>query len=131
MVEDVLIPIIAILSAVALPIVTALVLILRKLNADHNERMALINQGIIPPNEPKKKTNPNRLVALRNGIILAALGVGIIVGFLCSQYLVIGEENKFWITSASIVFFLGVGYLVYFLVTRNIPIKSEEDQLRE
>jgi hypothetical protein len=93
--------------------------------------MALINQGIIPPNEPKKKTNPNRLVALRNGIILAALGVGIIVGFLCSQYLVIGEENKFWITSASIVFFLGVGYLVYFLVTRNIPIKSEEDQLRE
>mgnify|MGYP001155438284 CR=1 FL=1 len=129
--EDVLIPIVAILSAVALPIVTALVLILRKLNADHNERMALINQGIIPPNEPKKKTNPNRLVALRNGIILAALGVGIIVGFLCSQYLVIGEENKFWITSASIVFFLGVGYLVYFLVTRNIPIKSEEDQLRE
>jgi hypothetical protein len=131
MMEDVLIPIVAILSAVALPIVTALVLILRKLNADHNERMALINQGIIPPNEPKKKTNPNRLVALRNGIILAALGVGIIVGFLCSQYLVIGEENKFWITSASIVFFLGVGYLVYFLVTRNIPIKSEEDQLRE
>jgi len=131
MMEDVLIPIVAILSAVALPIVTALVLILRKLNADHNERMALINQGIIPPNEPKKKTNPNRLVALRNGIILAALGVGIIVGFLCSQYLVIGEENKFWITSASIVFFLGVGYLVYFLFTRNIPIKSEEDQLRE
>jgi hypothetical protein len=129
--ENVLIPIVSILSAVALPIVTALVLILRKLNADHNERMALINQGIIPPNEPKKKTNPNRLVALRNGIILAALGVGIIVGFLCSQYLVIGEENKFWITSASIVFFLGVGYLVYFLVTRNIPIKSEEDQLRE
>jgi hypothetical protein len=126
--EDVLIPIVSILSAVALPIVTALVLILRKLNADHNERMALINQGIIPPNEPKKKTNPNRLVALRNGIILAALGVGIIVGFLCSQYLVIGEENKFWITSASIVFFLGVGYLVYFLVTRNMPIKSEEDQ---
>jgi hypothetical protein len=128
MMEDVLIPIVAILSAVALPIVTALVLILRKLNADHNERMALINQGIIPPNEPKKKTNPNRLVALRNGIILAALGVGIIVGFLCSQYLVIGEENKFWITSASIVFFLGVGYLVYFLVTRNMPIKSEADQ---
>jgi hypothetical protein len=131
MMENVLIPIVSILSAVALPIVTALVLILRKLNADHNERMALINQGIIPPNEPKKKTNPNRLVALRNGIILATLGVGIIVGFLCSQYLVIGEENKFWITSASIVFFLGVGYLVYFLVTRNIPIKSEEDQLRE
>ena len=123
--EDVLIPIVAILSTIALPIVTALVLILKKLNADHNERMALINQGIIPPNEPKKKTNPNRMVSLRNGIILAALGIGIIVGFLCSQYLVIGEENKFWIMSASIVFFLGVGYLVYFLATRNIPRESQ------
>jgi len=128
MMEDVLIPIVAILSTIALPIVTALVLILRKLNADHNERMALINQGIIPPNEPKKKTNPNRMVSLRNGIILAALGIGIIVGFLCSQYLVSGDENKFWITSASIVFFLGIGYLVYFLVTRNMPREGEGDQ---
>ncbi len=126
--EDVLIPIVAILSTIALPIVTALVLILKKLNADHNERMALINQGIIPPNEPKKKTNPNRMVSLRNGIILAALGIGIIVGFLCSQYLVIGEENKFWIMSASIVFFLGVGYLVYFLATRNMPRESQIEQ---
>lgn len=129
--EDVLIPIVAILSTIALPIVTALVLILKKLNADHNERMALINQGIIPPNEPKKKTNPNRLVSLRNGIILAALGIGILVGFLCSQYLVIGEENKFWIMSASIVFFLGVGYLVYFLATRNMPRESQIEQPRE
>lgn len=126
--EAVLIPIVAILSTIALPIVTALVLILKKLNADHNERMALINQGIIPPNEPKKKTNPNRMVSLRNGIILAALGIGIIVGFLCSQYLVIGEENKFWIMSASIVFFLGVGYLVYFLATRNMPRESQIEQ---
>ncbi len=126
--EDVLIPIVAILSTIALPIVTALVLILKKLNADHNERMALINQGIIPPNEPKKKTNPNRMVSLRNGIILAALGIGILVGFLCSQYLVIGEENKFWIMSASIVFFLGVGYLVYFLATRNMPRESQIEQ---
>jgi sterol desaturase/sphingolipid hydroxylase (fatty acid hydroxylase superfamily) len=128
MMEAVLIPIVAILSTIALPIVTALVLILKKLNADHNERMALINQGIIPPNEPKKKTNPNRMVSLRNGIILAALGIGIIVGFLCSQYLVIGEENKFWIMSASIVFFLGVGYLVYFLATRNMPRESQIEQ---
>ena len=126
--EDVLIPIVAILSTIALPIVTALVLILKKLNADHNERMALINQGIIPPNEPKKKTNPNRMVSLRNGIILAALGIGILVGFLCSQYLVIGEENIFWIMSASIVFFLGVGYLVYFLATRNMPRESQIEQ---
>lgn len=129
--ENVLIPIVSILSTIALPIVTALVLILKKLNADHNERMALINQGIIPPNEPKKKTNPNRLVSLRNGIILAALGIGILVGFLCSQHLVIGKENKFWIMSASIVFFLGVGYLVYFLVTRNMPRESQIEQPRE
>lgn len=65
--EDVLIPIVAILSTIALPIVTALVLILKKLNADHNERMALINQGIIPPNEPKRnQSQPVGFLAQRH-----------------------------------------------------------------
>jgi hypothetical protein len=94
--------------------------------------MGLINQGIIPPESPKKKSNPNRFVSLRNGIVLIALGIGIIVGFLCSEYLVIGQENEFWITSASVAFFLGVGYLAYFLIVQKIPAnrsKEEEEQV--
>jgi hypothetical protein len=82
--------------------------------------MGLINQGIIPPDSPKRKRTPNRLVSLRNGIVLIALGIGIIVGFLCSEHQAFGQGKTFWVTGASVVFFLGVGYLTYFLVVQKM-----------
>ncbi|HBG40034.1 DUF6249 domain-containing protein [Limibacterium fermenti] len=120
MVEEVLIPVIAILSVIALPVVAIFVLGLRKLSADHAERIGLINQGIIPPDNPKPKSTPNRFVSLRNGIVLVALGIGVVVGFVCTEYLTIGETYEFWIIAASILFFLGLGYLSYFLVTKKM-----------
>ncbi|MDD4631523.1 MAG: DUF6249 domain-containing protein [Proteiniphilum sp.] len=124
--ED-LIPIIAILCTIGLPIATGLVIGLTSVKNDHKERMGLINQGIIPPNRTKTKRNPNRFVSLRNGIVLVALGIGIIVGFLCSEYLVIGQNNEFWITGASVVFFLGIGYLVYFLIMQKMPVAAQRE----
>ncbi|MFA5656884.1 MAG: DUF6249 domain-containing protein [Dysgonamonadaceae bacterium] len=112
--------IIAIISIFALPMITAMVLILKKLNSSHKERMGLIQQGIIPPNGPKRKSTPNRYRSLRNGITLIALGIGIIVGFLGTNYLVIGEDNPFLFVIASTVFFLGIGYTVFFLITRKV-----------
>ena len=116
--------IIAIISIFALPMITAMVLIFKKISSTHKERMGMIEQGIIPPNEPKRKpkqqSTPNRYVSLRNGIILVTLGIGFIVGFLGIQYLVIGEENPFFFLAASIVLFLGIGYLVFFLITRKV-----------
>lgn len=125
--ED-LIPIVAILCAVGLPIATGLVIGLNAIRNEHRERMGLIEQGIIPPNKTKQKSNPNRLVSLRNGIVLIALGIGIIVGFLCSEYLVIGHGNEFWVTGASVVFFLGIGYLVYFLATRKMFFSPQQEE---
>ena len=112
------IPIIAILASVALPLVVAWVLIFKKINSTHKERMGMIQQGIIPPNEPKRKSTPNRYRSLRNGVILVALGIGVIVGFVSANNLNVGD-NEFWIISASIIFFLGLGYLTFFLITRN------------
>ena len=112
--------VIAIISIFALPMITAMVLIFKRLSSTHKERMALIEQGIIPPNEPKRKSTPNRYRSLRNGIILIALGIGIIVGFLGTNYLVIGEDNPFLFLAASIVLFLGIGFLIFFLITRNV-----------
>ena len=125
--ED-LIPIVAILCAVGLPIATGLVIGLNAIRNEHRERMGLIEQGIIPPNKTKQKSNPNRLVSLRNGIVLIALGIGIIVGFLCSEYLVIGHGNEFWVTGVSVVFFLGIGYLVYFLATRKMFFGPQQEE---
>ena len=120
----VLIPIIAILSTVALPIIVGSILIFNKINSTHKERMGLIKQGIIPPVAPKRKpekqSTPNRYVSLRNGIILISLGIGFIAGFLGIKYLVIGEDNPFFFLAASIVLFLGIGFLVFYLITKNV-----------
>lgn len=127
-----LIPLLAIICTIGLPIIAGWVLGMQWIRTRNAERMGLINQGIIPPDHiPKKKSDPNRLVSLRNGIVLIALGIGIMVGFLCSKYLVIGQGNEFWMTGASVVFFLGVGYLFYFLIVQKMPNNrySEESEL--
>ncbi len=121
--DELLIPIVGIICMIGLPIVTGMVLGILRIKATNMERMGLINQGIIPPDSPKKRRGtPNLLVSLRNGIVLIALGIGIIVGLLCSEYLIIDRENLFfWVIGASVVFFLGVGYLTYFLVVQKMP----------
>jgi hypothetical protein len=111
--------IIAIISIFALPMITAMVLIYKKLSSVHKERMGMIQQGIIPPNEPKRKSTPNRYRSLRNGIILIGLGIGFIVGILGTNYLIIGEDNPFLFVIASTVLFLGIGYTVFFLITKD------------
>lgn len=117
---------IAVICIFGLPIIAGIILGLKAMKNRNEERMGLINQGIIPPDTPKKKTDPNKMVSLRNGIVLISLSIGIIVGFLCSEYLVIGQGNEFWVTGASVVFFLGVGYLVYFLITQKMPLMRQE-----
>lgn len=125
--EELWVPIVAIICTIGLPIATGLILGFKKINSEHKERMGLINQGIIPPDSPKnkKKTTPNRFVSLRNGIILVSLGVGIIVGFLLLNLSDEFKTSSFFSLIASIVFFLGLGYLTYFFVTRKMEIPVE------
>lgn len=130
---DQLVVILAIICVIGLPIVTGLVLGIQWIKARNMERMGLINQGIIPPDSPKRRRDPNRLVSLRNGIVLIALGIGIIVGFLCSEHLTIGQGSTFWVTGASVVFFLGVGYLTYFLLVQKMPtlVQQESEERKD
>ncbi len=122
-----LIPIIAILCSVGLPIATGLVLGYRKIQTEHRERMGMINQGIIPPERSqKKKANPNRYVSLRNALVLMMLGVGIMVGITLSQYTT-DNWDYFFPMAASIVFFLGAGYLIFFFVTKNMRDEEENN----
>ena len=115
-----LVAVISVISIFALPLITALVLIFKKINSTHKERLGLIEQGIIPPQISKRKRNPNRYIALRNGVVLVAIGIGITVGIIGIETLEIAVSNPFMFTTASTILFLGVGYLVFFLITRNV-----------
>lgn len=125
----VLIPIIAIISIFALPIITALILIFKKISSTHKERMGLIEQGIIPPEESNKKRErtPNRYVSLRNGIVLIFLGVGLIVGFLITSNLSIGNTSPFFFIVATTVLFLGIGYALFYKLTKDAKGYRDSD----
>lgn len=125
-----LVPIFGVLGVFFAPVVLVWVILeYRKSKLRNSERMALIAQGIIPAEEEIKlnKTNPNRFVSLRNGIALVGIAVGIIVAFLISEWMGFYEEKAFAIYTASILLFLGIGYLIYFFVTREMkmPINDE------
>ena len=122
-----LVAVIAVISIFALPLITALVLIFKKINSTHKERLGLIEQGIIPPQISKRKRNPNRYIALRNGVVLVAIGIGITAGIIGIETLEIAVSNPFLFTSASTVFFLGIGYLVFFLITKNVDKYNDFD----
>lgn len=124
--EDILVPIVAIVSAFGFPVALLWVIMeLRKVNLRNRERMSLISQGIIPEEEIKQKTNPNRFVSLRNGIVLIGIAVGILVGFSITEGMSLSDEKAFWIYTSSILLFLGIGYLVYFFTTRNMKAVPE------
>lgn len=116
---ETIVAVVAVLSIFALPLITALILIFKKLNSTHKERMGLIEQGIIPPNQTKRKTLPNRYRSLRNGIILVSIGIGLTVGIIGTETLLFTENEPFFSVAASTVLFLGIGYLVFFGVTRK------------
>lgn len=126
--EDVLVPIVAIITIFGFPIFLLWVILeIRKVNLRNKENMSLIAQGIIPEKEARRRGTPNRFVSLRNGIVLVGIAVGILVGFSVSESMCLQEEKAFWIYSSSILLFLGIGYLIYFFVTRNMTVSSLND----
>ena len=75
--EDWLIPLVAIVCAVGLPVVLLIVLVVRTTRTKHEERMAMIEKGIVLE-EPERKVN--KFNALRNGLLMIGLALGAIGG---------------------------------------------------
>ena len=113
---DQLTGIIAILSAVALPIGLGMYIAIKGLMARHKERMELIKQGIVPNDA---KPTPNRYRSLRNGFLCMGIALGVIVGLIARSFLQMGEDNDFLIIGAPILLFLGIAYTAFFMLTKD------------
>ncbi len=112
-----LIPIVAILSVIALPLVLGINYALKTEKQKHTERMELIKQGLIPPTEDKVISN--RLKSLKNAVVLIGLGLGLIVGLIIVKTTNVNEENAIWVVGPSVLVFLGVAHLVYFFLSKK------------
>lgn len=111
------VPIIAILSSVALPIGLGMYLGLRSISTKHKERMELIKQGIIPPEQTKP--TPNKYRSLRNGILCIGIALGLIIALIISYVMHLDEDHAFWVVASGILLFLGLGYVVFYLMVKN------------
>jgi len=115
--EEFWVPIIAILSSVALPIGFGMYLGLTSSKAKHKENMELIKQGIVPP--PKASSTPNKYRSLRNGFLCTGIAIGVIIGVITTRVVFTHIEDRFFLMAASILLFLGLAYILFYWVTRD------------
>ncbi len=81
---DSLVPILGILCAVALPIAGGIFLATKNIVNKHNEKMKMIEAGLIPQELPKEVS---KTATLRNGMLMLGLGIGAILGFFLGEWL--------------------------------------------
>ena len=112
-----LIPIVAILSAVALPIALGVFLGIKILAARHKERMELIKQGIMPAEQ--SKPTPNKYRSLRNGILCIGIALGLIISLIICQTMKLSEELEFLVVISGILLFLGIAYVVFYMLVNK------------
>lgn len=94
----------------------------------HEERMGMIEKGIILE-EPEKKAN--RFPALRNGIFMIALALGILIGMFIMPHVDIDTDWVYLLVPTLAVLFGGVGFIIYFFLSRKIQKKEEAEDKKE
>lgn len=123
--DELLVPIIAIVCAVGLPIIMIIILGVQAQRGRHAERLAMIEKGVVLE-EPEKKAN--RYPALRNGIVMIGLALGLIIGLFVDPY--IPQVSRFVSMSipAFTILFGGIGFVVYFFYSRKMQEKEDKNR---
>lgn len=126
--EDILIPSIAIICTVGLPIILGMIAAYMSIKGRHEERLAMIEKGIPMPEPPvRAEKKPNRYPALRNGMFMIGIAVGIFVGIFVSPYMPDYSDWADVTVPTMAILFGGISFIVYFFVSRSL-IEKEKKQ---
>ena len=129
--EDVLVPIVAIICSIGLPVIAVILAFVHKMKkykADTSVRKSIIENKTdletakILINEPKKNHGLYFINTLRRGCILIGIGLGTLVDWLAN---VPTSSIYFWL---NIVTGLGVGFLCSFIVELYFYKKEKKEQ---
>jgi hypothetical protein len=123
------IPVIAILSTFAVPIV-AIIMDFRRRQLQYEERRAMIERGMTPPPLEAEQSFMSRTAeersekSLRMGIIMLCLGLGLalavfLLGFVFTDTFMPRKIIGPMAVGASVVGFIGLGNLVYYAAARK------------
>ena len=119
--------ILGVICTIGLPIVMTIFICYWVLTGKHKERMAMIERGIVPEEAQRQKANPNRYIALRNGILMISLALGALVGFMLDSY--ITNISNYVVLPATTILFGGIGFVSYFFLAHYLEQKEAKEDL--
>lgn len=120
--ENWLIPALGIIFVFGFPTLAILIVAYRNQQAKHDERIAMIEKGIVIE-EPEKKAN--KYNALRNGLLMIGLAVGALAGMF-SEGRLSAWEDGFLVFITSILGG-GIGFIVYFFIARKMEREEKKE----
>lgn len=127
--EALWIPILGIIFGVGLPVLLAIIVSSLTIKSKHEEKMAMIEKGIILEEAARPERKPNRYSSLRNGIFMVGLSIGVIVGMFVN--LGINSDNDWFclLVPAITILFGGISFIIYFFMSRKLMEKERiEDE---
>ena len=126
---ETLVAVLAIICAIGLPVVMTIFICYWVLTGKHKERMAMIERGIVPEEALRTKANPNRYIALRNGMLMASLAIGALIGILIESCFTFTNEWHWLLVPMITVLFGGIGFVGYFFLSHHLEQKEAKENL--
>ena len=125
--EGIIIPVLAILCAIALPLILVILSVYWTVTSKHKEKMAMIERGIAP-DENASDRQPNRYGSLRNGLLMIGLAIGTIAGIFLARTMK-EEYEMFLIIVAMIVVCGGIAFTSYFFISKKMMEQEEKNSI--
>lgn len=121
-----LIPIVAIICTIGLPILIISIIVYKSVQTKHQEKLAMIEKGMILQ-EPEKRTN--KYTALRNGLLLVGLAVGAMVGLGISETWLRDSFAGDFMIAIMTILFGGIAFLAYFFMIRSMQKQDNNPEI--
>ena len=121
-----LIPIVAIICTIGLPILVISIVVYKSVQTKHQEKLAMIEKGMILQ-EPEKRTN--KYTALRNGLLLVGLAVGAMIGLGISETWLRDSFAGDFMIAIMTILFGGIAFLAYFFMIRSMQKQDNNPEI--
>ena len=121
-----LIPIVAIICTIGLPILVISIIVYKSVQTKHQEKLAMIEKGMILQ-EPEKRTN--KYTALRNGLLLVGLAVGAMIGLGISETWLRDSFAGDFMIAIMTLLFGGIAFLAYFFMIRSMQKQDNNPEI--
>jgi amino acid transporter len=106
--------------------VGGLYMFIRLIVSKNKERTELARHGIVLPPEAMKPS-PNKYVSLRNGVLCVGIAIGLVAGIIFNMYGEYDDHVEFLILCSSTILFLGLSYIVFYLIVKDKNMDNEEE----